>query len=109
MDLPTSPKTPEAPPTPADIKARFIIPREYLRQMAAYMNVSESLLYQINRQGRRPTPRTAAQIEERTGIPAYVWLIPDLDTLSEIIYTYWYSYITGTDLTGLVMSSANQE
>ena len=109
MDLPTNPLTPPAPPTPAHVKARFIIPREYLRQMAAYMNVSESLLYQINRQGRRPTPTTAAQIEERTGIPAYVWLIPDLDTLSEIIYTYWYSYTTGTDLTSVVMPSTNQE
>lgn len=83
---------PILPIPPEELKKRFVIPREYIRQIAAWMDLSESMTYQILRQERKPSKRTAANIEQRTGLPSNLWDTEDIDILCEMVYTYWYNY-----------------
>ena len=86
----TSSNHPQEIPTPDNLHNKFILPREYIRVLSAWMNVSESLAYQICRQGRLPAKRTISQLEDRCGIPPHLWDEEDLDTRIKNLYTYWY-------------------
>jgi hypothetical protein len=82
------------PPTPDALAKRFTIPREYIRRIAAWMNVSESLLYSIYKIGRQPNPPLQQKLELRCGLPVSLWAEEDLDKRNRLLYTMWYEYET---------------
>lgn len=87
-----------APPTPQEIKARFIVPKPIVDLMVPWLGIGESLAYKMIRQGQKPSKRTAQLIEERTGVPTEIWEEP-VDIRIEKVYTIWYGTISKiTDL-----------
>jgi hypothetical protein len=85
------------PPTPDELHKQFRIPREYIRGMAAWMNISESMMYMMYKDGRNPGRRLAIQLERRCSIPERFWTDYgdnyQLDTRNKILYSMWYNAI----------------
>lgn len=83
-------------PEPHELKGRFLIPREYIKLMAVWMGLSESMVYQLLRKGKPISKRTMLTLERRCGIPVDTWnsMTIDLDILNEDLYTYWYKHAT---------------
>ena len=85
-------------PTPEELQARFHIPREYIRHLAAWMNISESMMYQMYRDRRNPGTRLKIQLERRCGIDPGFWDADlTLDQRNKMLYSHWYKTIGGTN------------
>lgn len=83
----------ETPPTPEALQEQFHIPRTYLKHMAAWLSMSESMLFQIVRQGRKPAKPTIAKLQKEPGIPEHLWDFP-VDIVAKKLYTLWYEQLT---------------
>ena len=80
-------------PLPKEIKSRFIIPREYIREIAEWLDLSESMTYQMLRLGRKPSNRTKQKLWDNNKILPATWL-HDIDVLAETVYSIWYASAT---------------
>jgi len=85
-------------PTPRELKEKFIIPRYYMRCIALWLQISESMVSQMTRSNKKPSQKLAKRLAEAHGIPERIWTDNySCDDRAEVLYQRWYEYETDQD------------
>lgn len=80
-------------PSPKELQESFYIPRTQIKYMATWLELSESMVFQMLRQGRKPSAATAERLSDVYGISQDIWT-ESVDTIAKTVYTIWYTQLT---------------